>query len=456
MRRTALRLIATPTLTLLLLTGCSTSSPVTTYASRAGGTSFDSANSVTALSDGSAIVTGSFRGTTTFGRTNLISVGGDDVFVARVNSSGSWAWATRAGGTNIDVAYGVSALGDGGAIVAGTIRGTATFGASPLVSAGSDDVFVARINPFGTWAWAARAGGTDVDVARSVSALADGGAIVTGTFNGTATFGGTVLASAGFDDVFVARIGPTGTWAWAIRVGGTGPDYALGVSALGDGGAIVTGSFYGAATLGGTTLTSTGLHDLFVARIGPTGTWVWATRGGGTGNDYAFSVSALADGSAVVTGYFSGTATFGGTDLTSTGLDDVFVARTNPNGTWAWANRGGGTAYDAGTGVSALANGGAIVTGTFIGTATFGGTTLTATGNVDAFVARVDPTGTWAWAARAGGTGWAYGTGVSALADGRAIVTGYFRDAATFGSTTLTSVGETDVFVAKIDALGAW
>jgi hypothetical protein len=272
MRRTALRLIATPTLALLLLTGCSTSSPVTTYASRAGGTSFDSANSVTALSDGSAIVTGSFRGTTTFGRTNLISVGGDDVFVARVNSSGTWAWAKRAGGTNIDVAYGVSALGDGGAIVAGTIRGTATFGASPLVSAGSDDVFVARINANGTWAWAARAGGTDVDVARGVSALADGGAIVTGTFNGTATFGVTTLTSSSLD-IFVARIANDGTWAWANRAGGPGIEFTSSTSALSDGSAIVAGSFGATAAFDDTLLTSAGEDDVFVAKIDALGAW---------------------------------------------------------------------------------------------------------------------------------------------------------------------------------------
>ena len=49
------------------------------------------------------------------------------------------------------------------------------------------------------------------------------------------------------------------------------------------------------------------------------------------------------------------------------------------------------------------------------------------------------------------------GYGVSVLADGSSIVTGRFsRYHATFGSTTLTSAGSNDVFVAKLDADGSF
>jgi hypothetical protein len=57
--------------------------------------------------------------------------------------------------------------------------------------------------------------------------------------------------------------------------------------------------------------------------------------------------------------------------------------------------------------------------------------------------------GTWAWATRAGGTGYDYGQGISALPDGSSVVTGFFEGTATFGSTTLTSAGSYDVFTAR-------
>ncbi|MBL6633285.1 MAG: fibronectin type III domain-containing protein [Thermoleophilia bacterium] len=53
----------------------------------------------------------------------------------------------------------------------------------------------------------------------------------------------------------------------------------------------------------------------------------WATQAGGTSSDVGLGVSALPDGSSIVTGYFTGTATFGSTTLTDAGIDDVFVAK---------------------------------------------------------------------------------------------------------------------------------
>ena len=114
----------------------------------------------------------------------------------------------------------------------------------------------------------------------------------------------------------------------------------------------------------------------------------WATKAGGTGNDYGNAISALPDGSSIVTGYFTGTATFGSTTLTSAGSDDVFTAKMNADGTWAWATKAGGTGYDRGFGISALPDGSSIATGYFQGTATFGSTTLISAGSYDVFTAR--------------------------------------------------------------------
>ena len=94
--------------------------------------------------------------------------------------------------------------------------------------------------------------------------------------------------------------------------------------------------------------------------------------------------------------------------------------------------------FDA-RGVSVLADGSSIVTGEFGGTVTFGSTTLTSAGGYDVFVAKLDPSGNYEWATPAGGTGYEFGNSISVLADGSSIVTGRFEGTATFGSTTLTS-----------------
>ena len=375
------------------------------------------------------------------------------VQVASASPPPGVSWATQAGGTGTDVGVGISALPDGSSIVTGYFNGTATFGSTVLTSAGNDDVFTAKMNADGTWAWATKAGGTGSDVGYGISALPDGSSIVTGYFSDTATFGSTTLTSAGSTDVFTAKMNADGTWAWATRAGGSGSDVGSGVSALPDGSSIVTGYFSGAATFGNTTLTSTtaGNDDVFTAKMNADGTWAWATKAGGTGDDYGQGVSALPDGSSIVTGWFADTATFGSTTLTSAGSADVFTAKMNADGTWAWATRAGGTGDDYGTSISALPDGSSIVTGYFIRNATFGSTTLTSAGGYDVFTAKMNADGTYAWVTQAGGTGYdnGIGLGVSALPDGSSIVTGYFNGTATFGSTTLTSAGGYDVFTAR-------
>ncbi len=309
-----------------------------------------------------------------------------------------------------------------------------------------------------TYAWATQAGGTGNDYANGVSALANGSSIITGYFDGTATFGSTILTSAGSADTFTAKVKANGTYAWAIRGGGTGDDYAYGVSVRANGSSIITGFFSGTATFGTTILTSSaGSYDTFTAKVNANGTYAWATRGGGTGDDVARGVSVRANGSSIITGYFNGTATFGTTaPLTSSaGSVDTFTAKVNANGSFAWATRGGGTGNDAASGVSVRANGSSIITGRFDGTATFGTTTLTSSaGSVDTFTAKVNANGSFAWATRSGGTGDEYAFGVSARANDSSIIIGSFTGTAIFGSTPpLTSSGGShDAFTARIVA----
>ena len=194
--------------------------------------------------------------------------------------------------------------------------------------------------------------------------------------------------------VQVVSAAPAPGVSWATKAGGTGATSGRGISALPDGSSIVTGYFYGTATFGSTTLTSSsaGINDVFVAKMNADGTWAWATQAVGSEYDYASgnSVSALPDGSSIVTGYFSDTATFGSTTLTSrfAWRSDVFTAKMNADGTWAWATQAGGTGSDYGKGISALPDGSSIVTGRFEGTATFGSTTLISAGSYDVFTAR--------------------------------------------------------------------
>jgi len=327
------------------------------WAKRAGGLEWgDWGRGTTTLSDNSTVVTGWFFLSATFGpgesnQTVLTSAGGSDIFIARYNPNGTLAWAKRAGGSEWDYGYGITTLSDNSTVVTGYFSDSATFGPSEpnqtvLTSAGWDDIFIARYNPYGTLSWAKHAGGSGWDKGYGITTLSDNSTVVTGEFEGSATFGPgesnqTVLTSAGYTNIFIARYNPYGTLLWAKRAGGA--DWfngGIGITTLSDNSTVVTGYFWYSATFGPsepnqTVLTSAGADDIFIARYNPNGTLAWAKRAGGANNDAGLGITTLFDNSTVVTGFFCESATFGPgepnqTILTSDGLWDIFIARFAP------------------------------------------------------------------------------------------------------------------------------
>jgi uncharacterized delta-60 repeat protein len=391
------------------------------WAKHAGGSNRDWGRGITTLSDNSIVTTGNFAGKATFGpgepnQTILTSMGDYDIFMARYNPNGTLSWAKRAGGSEWDVGLGITTLSDNSTVVIGKFKGIATFGPGEpnetiLTSAGNDDIFVTRYNSDGTLSWAKRAGGSSYEEGLGITMLSDNSIVTTGYFDGTITFGQgepneTILTSAGYRDIFIARFNPDGTLLWAKRTGGSDHDFGRGITTLSDNSTVVTGFINGTVTFGEgepneTILTSAGGEDIFIARYNPNGTLSWAKCAGGSSSDYSSGITTLSDNSTVMTGMFWNTATFGQgepneTILTSAGNIDIFIARYNPDGTIIWAKRAGGSSYDDGLGITMLSDNSIVTTGYFEGTITFGPgepnqTILTSAGSWDIFIARFEP-----------------------------------------------------------------
>ena len=364
--------------------------PTWQWAQQGGGLSYDMGYGVAVDTNGNAYVTGYFRGEAMFGSFTLTGEGMRHIFVAKLDTQGNWQWAQSAGGTSEDCGYGVAVDTVGNVYVTGYFQGTATFGNFTLISTGGDDVFVAKLDTMGNWLWAQSAGGEMSDEGLDVAVDTVGNVYITGFFEGTATFGNTTLTSAGWFDVFVAKLDTQGNWQWAQSAGGTSIDYALGVAVDTNGNVYITGRFYGATSFGSFTLTSMGYWDVFVAKLDAQGNWQWAEQAGGIGEDWGWSVVVDTVGNVYVTGHFQGTATFGNFTLTSHGVVDVFVAKLDTQGNWLWVQQAGGTNDDVGMGVTVDTNGNVYVTGYFRGEAMFGNFTLFSTGGTeDVFVAKL-------------------------------------------------------------------
>jgi hypothetical protein len=178
------------------------------------------------------------------------------------------------------------------------------------------------------------------------------------------------------------------------------------------GNVLMVGNFSGTIAFGGTTLSSVGDTDIFLAKWNPTtSTWMWAVRAGGTGSDFGGGV-AVSGNSVYITGsiWSGANAVVAGTTLAGAGGQDIVLAKYTDNGTSAignWAVSAGGSANDYSNGV-AVSGSSVYIAGVYVsGTgAVIVGTSLSGLGADEAYVAKYTDNGTSAtngWAASAGG-----------------------------------------------------
>jgi len=421
------------------------------------GTSNDEANDIVALPNGSYAITGSFEGTCGFGDESLVSSGSKDIFVAIIDNVGDWVSAYKAGGTLNNIGNGIDIDSDGNYIVSGTIIGTAVFGSTNLISAGNRDIFVAKLSSSGTWTWASKAGGTSGDDSFGVIAT-DDGIFCTGSYFVTSTFGSDALTSAGGADIFVAKVNTSGTWQWAKSISGLASFAdAAGIAEDSKGNKYITGSFYGKIQFGNTpTLTSQGLSDIYVAKLNLYNQWEWAIRAGGTEQVTAADIAVDADDNLYVGGHYWGTITFGSTSVTTSGLTDIFLAKINSSGEWQWLKSGGSSNFDECKAVKVHSDGSIYVSGTHAGRIYFSNNNVNTRGNTDVFIAKINSAGTWQWVRSGGSSGYEDHYSMSLDNNGDILVTGSFENTAYFGTNTIASNGGDDIFVAKLSSSGSW
>jgi hypothetical protein len=198
---------------------------------------------------------------------------------------------------------------------------------------GAYDICVTCLDPQGNWLWAAQAGGTGQDHGYRLAVDDAGNSYVTGKFSGTATFGTQTISSLtpGYPDVFVAKLDPDGDWLWVVRAGGADSDSGYGICVRSSG-VSITGTFSGSASFGSFNLSSGGEMDIFAAKTGPSGNWLWAKRAGGSSADYGKSITTDSGGTSYITGEFRNTASFDAWSVTSSGGHDIFIGKLSPGG----------------------------------------------------------------------------------------------------------------------------
>ena len=467
-----------------------------------GGTSWDYLDSVAADSSGNVVATGSFEGTADFdpgsGTTNLTSGGSRDIYVTKLDSSGELAWARQMGGVSSASGHSVALDSSGNVYVAGRFRGTADFdpgsGTQNLTSNGGEDGFVVKLDSNGDFVWAKSFGGAQTDVARGVAVDSAGNVYVNGYFRSTADFdpgaGTQNKTAAGSDDIYLLKLNADGDFVSVAQFGSTGYDQPSSIAVDSSDNVLLFGNTRGTIDLdpgAGTANFSPSNGDFFIVKLDSNGVYTWSA--GFTGASYGYaseSGEALAtdsSGNVYATGYYNGTVDFdpgaGTANMTATGNPDVFVLKLNSSGTLLWAKSLGGSNAAYGRSIDVDSSGNVYTTGNFDGTADFdpgsGTENLSSaggSGDNDVFVSKLNSSGEFVWAKSFVGTNagcdpmdWMcsnnYEVGYSIAIDGSSNVyaAGYFIETVDFdpgsGTEYLTSAGSGDAFIVKMNSAGS-
>ncbi|HTW94982.1 MAG TPA: SBBP repeat-containing protein [Tepidisphaeraceae bacterium] len=252
-----------------------------------------------------------------------------------------------------------------------------------------------------------------------------------------------------------------------ITEGGTGFDAGTSVATDGSGNIYVAGPYSEVVNFnpnGSTPVVMTSQNyslDIFVAKYSPSGDLDWVKSMGGPGYDTVGQMVMDSTGNLYVTGWFSDTATFGSTQLTSEGSTDAYVVKLDSSGDILWAISMGTSGAEEGRGLAVDNVGDVYVTGTIIGEGDFdvnGSTVFNAVGSSSSFLVKLDAqSGSLDWGEELGGGYATRARDVVADAEG-VYVTGGFDGTESFdlaeNKGVRTSRGLSDGFLAKYNPSG--
>ncbi|HEY9006118.1 hypothetical protein [Ohtaekwangia sp.] len=252
----------------------------------------DEATSIIATSDGGYIVTGTvwnWSGNTDY-----------DIWLLKLNSSGTIEWSKTFAGTSSEEASSAIATADGGYAITGYTKSTDGDFTNTL---GGDNMMVIKLDASGNKQWIKTYGGSGDDYGHSIIATADGGYAIAGN---TLSTDGDVPGNHGHSDGWVIKLDASGVKQWSKTFGGSADDYANSIVTTSTGQYVVAG--YIESTDGDIPKSHGGDTDAFILTLNASGSELTAKTFGGSGRDEINQTIITANGKNILTtGYSNST-----------------------------------------------------------------------------------------------------------------------------------------------------
>lgn len=316
-----------------------------------------------------------------------------DAFVAQVGGSQNTAWATLLGDAADQLAHGAALGPNGELFVVGDNNGTLVFGADTL-DASSTDAFLVAWDAAKKPLFANAFGGNKLQRALAVAVDSAARPAVVGYAQEVLDIDGVpTLLSGNNNTAYLVTRTAAGGARWMVHgtsFGGSSVASAVAVGAVGD--IVIAGNFQGDLSLGPCDLAGQlGNTDAFVAAFSPQGECTFARSFGGVGDQDASGVAFGDDGSVYVTGSFKGATDFGDGNLVGPNGRDGFVVKLDATGTFVWVTVLGGSGDTFPNDLVWSTAGHVVVGGAWSGALDWGAGPMDSVGDLDAFLVELAP-----------------------------------------------------------------
>jgi hypothetical protein len=409
-----------------------------TFVKTFGGSKNDSAQSITATSDGGYAILGY-----TQSNDNDITDKQDESFdywVLKFNANDQLEWQKTYGGSLDDRGNDIIQTSDGGYAILGYSFST---DGDTTENAGLQDYWIVKLDATGNISWEKSFGYQGADSGISMIETNDQGFLVIGVLDVTASGGAgnssrTANRHAG-GDYWVLKLNNSGNLEWSRYFGGNFTDTPYGAVQTDDNGFIIAGSSDSEDTdISG----NIGTYDFWVIKVSETGDLIWEKSFGGSQIDEARAISKTGDGNYVIAG---DTRSNDNNISQNKGAADLWLIKISTSGNLIWEETIGGSSFDVARAIKGSQDNSFLLSGS---SRSSDMDVLENNGQNDAWVLKTDNNGNLLWEITVGGSNIDFSYDVVELINGSVIAIG---DTASNDGDILENEGFTDLLIIKID-----
>ena len=387
--------------------------------------------------------------------------GSEDAYVLKFDSTGLLTFSTFFGGTASEQSNDIAIDHFGNIYITGT-----TYSSDfPIKNAynntygGSADVFIAKFDPTGNLLFSSYLGGSNYDLGDSLALDDFGNCYITGNTQSTNFPLKNNMGSSfrGNSDIFVAKFSPSGDLLFSTLLGGSLIEFGYDITVNSLNNIFITGRTMSDdfPMKNAFNATYPGNNAVFITSFNSSGSIMYSTYFGGSGADAGESIHIDSNNNYYITGYTlsKNFPTKNAFNATNNGNYDVFCTKFNQSNQLIFSTYFGGSNDDTGMGITTDSDNSIIISG-YSASPDF--PVLQAfdssyAGNNDAFVTKLDPSGSLLYSSFFGGSGQDIGYGLAIDDTDSVYISGYTRsfDLPVYNGYYVNTSGQSDLFLAK-------